>query len=83
MTHNTFTKGPWHVLDDGSCVVDSKGISVITRPNVRLIAAAPELLEAAQDAFATLLRLRERGTIGDSPSIRLLGAAIKKARGES
>lgn len=49
----------------------------------RLIAAAPELLAAAQDAFATLLRLRECGTIGDSPSIRLLGAAIKRARGES
>lgn len=48
--------------------------------NAHLLAAAPELLEAAQEAMQTLTRLRQRGTIGDSPSIRLLGAAIVFAK---
>jgi len=45
-----------------------------------LIAAAPELLEAAESAFKLLLRLREREKVSDAPEIRALGAAIVYAK---
>lgn len=87
MTH---TPGPWHADwdDNGQWYIEPLGITgtrlrgdsgeCVESANAHLIAASPELLDAARDA---LLRLRERGTIGDSPSIRLLGTAIAKAEG--
>ena len=47
---------------------------------VELQTTNADLLEALEDCSKTLLRLRERGTIGDSPSIRLANAAIAKAK---
>lgn len=66
------TPGPWEVYCDGFSVAAEDGHIVSTyvegntddecSANARLIAAAPELLEALQDAilFVDLVRLRAR-----------------------
>ncbi len=60
MTDTQHTPGPWWFAQmdhEGNCVAGAgdRQLSVaISRPNARLIAAAPELLEACQ-TLATLL----------------------------
>lgn len=48
-----------------------------------LFAAAPDLLEALRECFTGLIRLRDRGVIGDAPYIRQAGAAIARAEGRA
>ena len=48
----TYTPGPWKVEDDGYTIVSPNGIHIadLNSPlNARLIAAAPELLEALKE----------------------------------
>ena len=79
---NQHTEGPWFV--DGNSIAHQSGdIATLdgVRPyeeeeaNARLIAAAPELLEACRDAAIRL----EVGNSTDNPTYRQLEAAIAKA----
>ena len=80
MTH---TPGPWHVVEDtGEYMVDSLLHNIVvcsTHPpqhaaNARLVAAAPELLMACEEALEHVL---EGSTCHD-----FISAAIAKAKGE-
>lgn len=53
--------------------------------NAHLIAAAPDLLEAARDAYEALGRLMEEGVIvqRDHDTLLLLAKAITKAEGQT
>jgi hypothetical protein len=86
----THTNGPWTIGDD-CCVYGNHGmirpfVAQIaddyndgeTQANARLIAAAPDLLEAADDALADL-----EGYEFAAETIRKLRAAIAKATGET
>lgn len=53
-----------------------------TRANARLIAAAPDLLEACQETLTKLEHLNGEGIVQMPRTIAVLSAAIKKARGE-
>ena len=81
----TYTRGPWRIGDAGRTVFGApngnpspetvaRGLS---RANARLIAVAPELLEAARHAVALLERLDY-----DAPGRAELAAAIARAEGE-
>ena len=87
---NNHTQGPWTIGDD-CCVYGNHGIirpfvaqiaddynDGETQANARLIAAAPDLLEAADDALADL-----EGYEFAAETIRKLQAAIAKATGEA
>ena len=77
------TKGPWKVHNiDGSFIVasgnpdesDYEGVcQTYNEANARLIAAAPELLEALEFAL---------GTCNDSETRQVITEAIRKAKGE-
>ena len=88
------TPGPWNVghedentgeievISDGRpyvCLVLPGAIDEVTPANARLIAAAPELLEALQVAE---LALRERG-LRACGEYKQIEAAIAKATGEA
>jgi len=86
------TPGPWHVhpWGDNSYEINSTQLTVCNVPgfsdetvdsgsaesNARLIAAAPDLLEALEG----LMPMWESGI--DEPWVRKARAAIKKAKGE-
>lgn len=92
------TPGPWEARltadEFGDLVAVVAGVSVILEgelgigidaedaANARLIAAAPELLEAALEAAKELTSLLGPVAGGDIP-LRNLLAAISKARGEA
>ena len=82
---------PELVAPDGQRVVGVKlweddadapgvGLNILPRANARLVAAAPELLEALE---AALLRCEDCGTSGDAhcPACESARAAIAKAEG--
>lgn len=100
------TPGPWHFLDWGGRIVDdSVGSSQVliatvalntrgdeSRHNARLIAAAPELHEVADELFSIVAEEREcyleshrnqaTGEVPDvcMPYLERLDAALNKAR---
>lgn len=80
-----FTTGPWHV--NSPYIEDQHGtIAKVMRPedNAAIIAAAPELLEALENALNVLAGIAtgDLKTINrDSPVIIKARAAIAKARG--
>jgi hypothetical protein len=82
---DTHTPGPWHVEDDQTIWAGHKLVAVAARPNVpmtanaRLIAAAPDLLEACQ-TLATLLDTDDWIATGRL-SVKQAQAAIAKATG--
>lgn len=83
------TPGPWKCRrtfggsldlfgEDGARVILSNFFLINQEPNSRLIAAAPELLEALQACRDALVRIREAG--GHSTSAEILAErAIAKA----
>jgi hypothetical protein len=93
----THTEGPWHiggnpdssktVYCDTHAIADCYGIYSLQ--NARLIAAAPELLEALQmvegwlvDYVQTKPHL-DNYQEGSQPTLREVSAAIAKTRGEA
>ena len=104
----TYTSGPWEVGDDsvtGRYVYDPKGERIVAEAypdehqdyeaNARLIAAAPEMLEALERTVFYYETLRKKFSLAEGypdPSgiienldhmIPHLKAVIAKARGES
>ena len=89
------TPGPWETLPDGDTffirVSDkAKPIAKLTwacirraelKANARLIAAAPELLEALEDALACLERLEDKDGAYRVTCIQQCKQAIAKAKG--
>lgn len=92
MNNSKHTPGPWNVAENDSCCIMAKGKHIATAfdtdggrsesrrgmRNARLIAAAPELLEACREGLRLLeINLEyNRGKVSD-----LLKAAIRKAEG--
>jgi hypothetical protein len=92
-TETKHTPGPWKIVEqrfpvciiegeDGTCVVGNvsgqPGLDGQTA-NARLIAAAPELLEALRDCLATLDGLKRHNTNCDYVAAIQARAAIAKA----
>ncbi len=97
------TKGPWVIAKDNQTIKsDETYICRIRYPfspidendeiaaNARLIAAAPEMLEALENALAWIDRSHKYGSDMESSRLSclldasgILSDAIKKARGES
>lgn len=86
------TKGPWHYTNrlvfepNGICIAEafSRGCAETPHPeaNARLIAAAPDLLEACKKAFSVFACDATRRVTPDmsySPACRMLQDAIAKA----
>jgi hypothetical protein len=89
-----YTPGPWHVgaSDRDVYDVDGEPIAFVNAPNARLVAAAPDLLAALEDAVGALDACEwgewnSRGLPSDpgygQPSETLVRAraAIAKAKG--
>jgi hypothetical protein len=85
---SSFTPGPWNIFQSIGLEVEADGIPICERgdeeqeqANARLIAAAPDLLEALQ-----ILAEHDFGTTGWTPLLEraaMIGrAAIRKATGE-
>ena len=88
----SFTEGPWFAVD-----VDEMGLTIVDTgrlddnyicraetDNARLIAAAPDLLEACEKALEVINQNIPNETEVAVPGIGpLLRAAITKAKGES
>ena len=90
------TPGPWEIVADDERpmrIVDSVGrVSVVDMPdwqeefeneefaNARLISAAPEMLAALRECWATLCNLKHHNVRAD---IERAEAAIAKAEGEA
>ena len=88
------TPGPWHAADDGGEVFDAEYIPVCymngigqasefitekeAEANARLIAAAPELLEACIEMRGYLAGLLG-GDESESQHVRMLDGVIRKA----
>jgi hypothetical protein len=103
MTHNTqHTPGPWHVGEGRASIIvyASDGYAIANaatyhpkerdlEANARLIAAAPELLEAARSVAAYFSHPKfveacdNAEMIAPGKSLALTLAAIAKAKGES
>lgn len=67
---------------DGTAVMDAHDLFEMKEGNARLIAAAPDLLEACED----ILKSTKRGSklsVHDKWIIQRLEQAIKRAKGES
>ena len=86
------TPGPW-IYDTAMVWGGPQGLTSICEvlfhederadehgPNARLIAAAPELLDALERLLATTVFLDE---LGVAPAVKRCHAAVKRARGES
>jgi hypothetical protein len=90
---NTFTPGPWRrgkykvFSEDESLVAHTRSTGLASdadEANARLIASAPDLLEALQMIYsetADYIRLNNLGGI-DNQCMQLSRAAIAKATGE-
>jgi hypothetical protein len=79
------TPGPWTVkpsiLETYDFVeIGENQIDVFTEGNARLIAAAPEMLEALEHVYRELI---DAGESADAVHFRVVGAAIRKAKGET
>ena len=91
----SFTKGPWNfyvgsenyqVFSFGESKFHKDVCTVEKLANAHLIAAAPELYEAARVALTTYQGLQKamlRTGIDVSPVIEILKETMAKARGES
>jgi hypothetical protein len=92
---NEHTPGPWfweHIpAREGQAIAVSslKGPMVLCRywyeemlPDARLIAAAPDLLQAAKDALESLKRLQDTDGAYRVTNIYQLQSAIRKAVGQ-
>lgn len=89
------TRGPWEVetRPKGFTIYGEDSTLVVSREffrntetqehhaNARLIAAAPELLDAAQAARAILQACGEWGNPFIAPQVKIIEDAIKKATG--
>lgn len=98
MEDTNFTPGPWHVSNEGKLIIrDKKWLSHIAFAGyatndeefatARLIAAAPELLEALQCLFENYKALADSGDAGnwrleDEPAGQKALHAIAKALGK-
>lgn len=94
MTTN-HTPGPWQIwkerttgeriiLGGDSCAVADVHPGPARDVDARLIAKAPELLIAAQRAFALLCKLRdEYGSVAHTPVHEELGRVIAEATGDA
>ncbi|MEX5908538.1 hypothetical protein AB6H03_03980 [Citrobacter portucalensis] len=98
MEETNFTPGPWHVSNEGKLIIrDKKWLSHIAFAGyatndeefatARLIAAAPELLEALQCLFENYKALADSGDAGnwrleDEPAGQKALHAIAKALGK-
>ncbi len=82
------TPGPWSVCDgDGKWIVETPEFGIIITAeggnsdadlaNARLVAAAPELLEACRDALRSMEHLTAGGVT--HPTVLILRAAIERA----
>jgi hypothetical protein len=77
------TPGPWRIgaLESGQAAVDSASGAEVTGwvsiPDARLIAAAPDMLEALEELCLTF-----EAIVGGELITAKARAAIKKARGE-
>ena len=98
-----YTKGPWKVSCQFGGATEIKSFHTITdsenrlfvaladtRASANLIAAAPEMLEALENALAWIDRSHKYGSDMESSRLSclldasgILSDAIKKARGES
>jgi len=89
------TPGPWMVSSNGAAVVDTathgqeliivQERGVDSEANARLIAAAPELLEAAiraEELLSSVTDIASELAPFQNTALRLLRAAIAKAGGE-
>lgn len=91
------TPGPWNFYDDSNdgktnrieIVAIGKTVARIYHsvpeedlPNARLIAAAPDLLEALQDIVKSLVDQDDEGMIEHAQQMIIARAAIAKATGE-
>jgi hypothetical protein len=83
-----FTPGPWHQLKSNNLCIESASGNVAlcnlareSDADARLIAAAPELLEALRDCTQWLESYDSRGMAGSAvlKSIMDANAAIRKA----
>lgn len=91
------TPGPWHIGlrqpssdkfiygSNGGEVADCNMESNFPEENLanaRLIAAAPELLEALRDALGSLIEARDEHDFNSACTIKIAQDAIAKAEGE-
>lgn len=80
------TPGPWTVVTSDEDIVIEPNIAVMVNlndnlhENARLIAAAPELLEALHDVLVCLEQNEEDP---DSAAVRIVRVAIAKAEGNT
>jgi len=91
MSKTNYTPAPWYVLSEGvtdaaigyRAIIDADGYTVCNpspmgEANARLIAAAPELLEALKVAES---ELRYHAATRNSEALTIVRAAIQKATG--
>lgn len=96
MSENRHTPGPWRIGEDGRFGISVWGEEHVAdvktyerdarKANARLIAAAPDLLEALQVLFASYKALADSGDAGNwkienQPEGKQALAAISKATG--
>lgn len=92
-TKASHTPGPWilkpyrkdfsiGISGESEYVVTVTGMSEKDKANARLIAAAPELLEACKDALESLKRLIDAEGAYRVTNISQLQSAIRKALGK-
>lgn len=77
------TKPGWPSTANGGPSKPVSFLHEMAEPNARLIAAAPELLEALELAEATLNRLAPDGARATQGTRDVIAAAIAKAKGET
>ncbi len=93
--HNSYTPGPWTVAELDRLYVNSPGGTIVIHPggsyrakigelqaNARLIAAAPELLEAGKEALAWWHSIPSNIEKKEPGWLALVRAAIRKAEGD-
>ena len=92
---NKHTNGPWHVGQSyGSIIYIEPSVACVTGhkysqaeidANARLIAAAPDLLEALENLHANIAEYARINNLGgfDNQDMQQARAAIAKAKGEA